>query len=120
MTCARLLKLKHVQYMCIFFILYLIFHICGKSRMERTNKSKKKTNHIYNPPPVRLECISLVLLGLPCYHNGSHTSECKHLYSNQCSRYHSVSKVFLCHIICLLSESFIRDLLGILLSLTIQ
>ena len=35
--------------------------------MERTNKSKKKTNHIYNPPPIRLECISLVLLGLPCY-----------------------------------------------------
>ena len=37
--------------------------------MERTNKSKKKTNHIYNPPPVRLECISLVLLGLLCYHH---------------------------------------------------
>ena len=37
--------------------------------MERTNKSKKKTNHIYSPPPIRLECISLVLLGLPCYHH---------------------------------------------------
>ena len=38
--------------------------------MERTNKSKKKTNHIYSPPPIRLECISLVLLlGLPFYHH---------------------------------------------------
>ena len=69
MTCAGLLKLKHVQYICIFFILYLIFHICGKSRTERTNKSKKKTNHIYIPSPIRLKCILLVLSGLPCYHH---------------------------------------------------
>ena len=68
MACSRLLKLKHVHYMCIFFILFLIFHICGKSQMERTNKSKKSLNHIYSLLLIWLECISLALLGLPCYH----------------------------------------------------
>ena len=94
-----------------FFILYLISHTCGKSRMERTNKSKKKTNHIYSPPPIRLECISLVLLGLPCYHHKMEVILLNvNIYSNQYSRYHYVCKVFLWPSICLLSESFIRDL----------
>ena len=51
-------------YLYIFFILYLIFHICGK-----TNKSKKSPNDIYSLVLISLECISLVLLELPCYHH---------------------------------------------------
>ena len=69
MACSRLLKLKHVHYICIFFILYLIFYICGKSQTERTNKSKKSPSHIYSLLLIWFECISLALLGLPCYHH---------------------------------------------------
>ena len=68
MTCTRLLNLNHIQYICIFFILYLVFHDCGKSQMEE-NRSKKSPNHICSLLQIWLECISLVLLDLPCYHH---------------------------------------------------
>ena len=44
---------------------------------------------------VRVHFISFIRLALFPLWNGSRTSECKHLYSYQYNRYHSVSKVFL-------------------------
>ena len=113
MTCASLLKWNHVQYICIFFILYLIFHICVSHKWEKQAKVKKAPIiSTVSTNLVRVHFISFIRLALLPLWNGSRTSECKHLYSYQYIRYHSVSKVFLWPSICLFWESFITLNIG--------
>ena len=51
------------------YFFHIVFNFPYLWKVTNGKNKQKKTNHIYNPPPIQLEGISLVLLGLPCYHH---------------------------------------------------
>ena len=78
------------------------------------NKSKKNPNHIYSLLLISLECISLVLLDLPCYHHKTEVVLPNVNISIHTSVIDSILfPKFFCDPIFVFYESFIRDTLNI-------